>query len=142
MNEILGQYGESMKGEKTKYTYREDDDNDLIVYNVYDDPNGEIDASDIYITSMTFDKIKLADGTNTTFNPSNPDVRYERGGKSKTFNMNNQYDDGGEVYQDIKCIGIGCDWEWNTKDSDESDKYICHHCGFDNRTFYDADPIG
>lgn len=35
-----------------------------------------------------------------------------------------------------------CGWRWNTADSDESDKYVCHQCGFDNRTYYDADPIG
>jgi hypothetical protein len=32
--------------------------------------------------------------------------------------------------QDIKCEK--CGWEWNTEDSDESDKYICHKCGYDN----------
>lgn len=47
--------------------------------------------------------------------------------------------DGGEVGQEIKCRR--CGWEWNTNQSDEADKYICK-CGFDNRTFYDADPIG
>ena len=25
-----------------------------------------------------------------------------------------------------------CGWDWNTQDSDESDKYICHNCGFVN----------
>ena len=42
--------------------------------------------------------------------------------------------------QDIKCRR--CGWEWNTKDSEEFDKYVCHNCGFDNRTFYDKEPIG
>lgn len=42
--------------------------------------------------------------------------------------------------QQIKCRR--CGWEWNTKDSEEFDKYVCHNCGFDNRTFYDVDPIG
>lgn len=50
--------------------------------------------------------------------------------------MNN----GGEVGQNIKCRR--CGWNWNTKDSEEFDKYVCHNCGFDNRTFYDVDPIG
>jgi hypothetical protein len=38
--------------------------------------------------------------------------------------------------QDIKCEK--CGWEWNTEDSDESDKYICHNhnCGFDNSYKY------
>jgi len=33
----------------------------------------------------------------------------------------------GEV---IKCKK--CNWTWNTKDSEEYDKYVCHKCGFDN----------
>ncbi len=37
--------------------------------------------------------------------------------------------------QDITCIN--CGWHWNTSDSDESDKYVCHKCGFDNKAFYD-----
>jgi len=48
--------------------------------------------------------------------------------------------DGGSVGQEITCVN--CGWHWNTSDSDESDKYICHKCGFDNRTFYDSEPIG
>jgi len=51
-----------------------------------------------------------------------------------------KYVDGGEVGQDIKCRR--CGWEWNTSQSEEFDKYVCHNCGFDNRTFYDVDPIG
>jgi hypothetical protein len=70
-------------------------------------------------------QIKLADGSNTTFDANNPDIRYE---------------DGGDLGQEIICRG--CGWRWNTNQSDEFDKYICHRCGFDNRTFYDSDPIG
>jgi hypothetical protein len=71
------------------------------------------------------EQIKLADGSNTTFDPNNPDIRYAKGGFTN---------------QIIRCKG--CGWKWDTKDSDDSDKYVCHQCGFDNRTFYDADPIG
>ena len=70
-------------------------------------------------------QIKLADGTNKTFDMNNPDIRYS---------------DGGEVSQDIKCRR--CGWEWNTSQSEEFDKYVCHNCGFDNRMYYDVDPIG
>jgi hypothetical protein len=42
--------------------------------------------------------------------------------------------------KEITCIN--CGWHWNTSDSEDSDKYICHKCGFDNRTFYDSEPIG
>jgi hypothetical protein len=52
----------------------------------------------------------------------------------KKYNMDKN------IGQDIKCRK--CGWEWNTNDSDEFDKYICHKCGFDNRTFYDSEPIG
>ena len=41
---------------------------------------------------------------------------------------------GGELGQNIQCIN--CGWEWNTKDSEEYDKYVCHKCGFDNSLFY------
>ena len=26
-----------------------------------------------------------------------------------------------------------CGWKWNTKDSKESDKYVCHKCGYNNK---------
>jgi len=77
------------------------------------------------IVALYPNQIKLADGSNTTFDPNNPDIRYA---------------DGGFLSQIIVCKG--CGWSWDTSDSDESDKYVCHQCGFDNRTYYDADPIG
>jgi hypothetical protein len=36
--------------------------------------------------------------------------------------------------QEITCAN--CGWHWNTKDSKESDKYVCHKCGFDNSLKY------
>jgi hypothetical protein len=42
--------------------------------------------------------------------------------------------------QEIDCVN--CGWHWNTSDSDESDKYICHKCGFDNKLFYDPRLMG
>lgn len=63
---------------------------------------------------------------------------------AKDFNIEiptkDSYADGGSVGQEITCVN--CGWHWNTSDSDESDKYVCHKCGFDNRTFYDPEPIG
>ena len=70
-------------------------------------------------------QIKLADGTNTTFDGSNPDIRFAKGGK---------------MDKEITCIN--CKWQWNTKDSEAWDMYVCHKCGFNNRAFYDSDPIG
>jgi hypothetical protein len=64
----------------------------------------------------------------------------ERVLQNKYAENENSYADGGSVGQEITCVN--CGWHWNTSDSDESDKYICHKCGFDNRTFYDPEPIG
>ena len=41
------------------------------------------------------------------------------------------FKDGGKIGEEIKCKN--CNWEWNTKDSEEFDKYVCHECGFDNK---------
>jgi len=41
--------------------------------------------------------------------------------------------------KDIRCIN--CGWEWNKKDSELWDMYVCHKCGFDNTTFYTSIPI-
>ena len=69
--------------------------------------------------------------------------------KTKVEVLNDNYDtiipniklgDGGELGKEITCVN--CGWHWNTNQSDEFDKYVCHRCGFDNRTFYDSDPIG
>ena len=58
--------------------------------------------------------------------------------KQTTYNLYSnegvEFKDGGDVSQDIICAN--CTWEWNTSQSDPSDKYICHNCGFDNTLFY------
>jgi len=58
----------------------------------------------------------------------------------KVVKPNIKYEGGGNLGQEITCVN--CGWHWNTNQSDAFDKYICHRCGFDNRTFYDSDPIG
>lgn len=68
---------------------------------------------------------------NDLISVSNDKVRYEA--------INNKLVYGGQMDQEITCVN--CGWHWNTKDSDPSDKYVCHKCGFDNRTYYDSDPI-
>jgi hypothetical protein len=102
--------------------------NGAIMKNVMDIGEGgwneNLKPSNIYVVFEP-NQIKLADGTNKTFDMNNPDIRYA---------------DGGSIGQEITCVN--CGWHWNTKDSDESDKYVCHKCGFDNRTFYDPEPIG
>jgi hypothetical protein len=49
------------------------------------------------------------------------------------------YKNGGEMKKDIRCIN--CGWEWNKKDSEKWDMYVCHKCGFDNTSFYTSDSI-
>jgi hypothetical protein len=49
------------------------------------------------------------------------------------------YNNGGEMSKDIRCIN--CGWEWNKKDSELWDMYVCHKCGFDNTTFYTSIPV-
>ena len=49
------------------------------------------------------------------------------------------YENGGKMSKDIRCIN--CGWEWNRKDSELWDMYVCHKCGFDNTSFYTSDPI-
>jgi len=53
------------------------------------------------------------------------EVDYADGGKTET---------GGETDKEIICVN--CTWEWNMADSEDSDKYVCHKCGFDNTLFY------
>jgi hypothetical protein len=49
------------------------------------------------------------------------------------------YKNGGKMSKDIRCIN--CGWEWDRKDSELWDMYVCHKCGFDNTSFYTSDPI-
>jgi hypothetical protein len=49
------------------------------------------------------------------------------------------YKNGGEMNKDIRCIN--CGWEWNKKDSELFDMYVCHECDFDNTTFYTSIPV-
>lgn len=63
--------------------------------------------------------IKLADGTNTTFDSSNPDIRFESGGSTNEAT--------------IQCSN--CDWEWKVEEGGD-DLYICHKCGNDNEKNY------
>ena len=73
-------YWMDSKLEETKY------EDDIIIKNTYDyrASNVELDSdmsSDIFMVTQLFNKIKLADGSNTTFDGSNPDVRFEDGGR-------------------------------------------------------------
>lgn len=38
-----------------------------------------------------------------------------------------------EIPKKIKCI---CGWEWESKDSEKSDVFVCHKCNHDNSSKY------
>ena len=59
------------------------------------------------------------------------------GSHNKFINTMNQYEDGGmsKSGQDVVCVN--CGWAWNTSDSEDFDKYVCHKCGFDNSLYYE-----
>lgn len=60
-------------------------------------------------------QIKLADGTNTTFDGGNPDIRFAEGG-----------------FDDEVIICSNCLWSWKLSETTPEEKYICHKCGHDN----------
>jgi hypothetical protein len=58
-----------------------------------------------------------------------------------SWDIETEYKDGAEIVSEepsqlVTCIN--CSWEWETADSAEFDKYVCHQCGFDNSLFYDG----
>ena len=52
----------------------------------------------------------------------------------KLAKMEASFEKGGILGQEVDCQN--CGWHWNTKDSEDYDKYVCHKCGFDNTLFY------
>jgi hypothetical protein len=54
--------------------------------------------------------------------------------QKKLQEQNSYFKKGGNVGQEITCQN--CGWHWNTKDSADFDKYVCHKCEFDNSPFY------
>ena len=38
-----------------------------------------------------------------------------------------------ESMESEEVVCANCDWSWNTNDSEDFDKYICHKCGHDNK---------
>jgi hypothetical protein len=57
------------------------------------------------------------------------------GGKASRIDENElRMNMGGQVGQEITCQN--CGWHWNTNQSKEYDKYVCHNCGTDNSKYY------
>jgi hypothetical protein len=59
----------------------------LLIKNIYDDPSGKKKGriSNVYAVKYP-EQIKLADGSNTTFDGNNPDIRFDGGGVIKDDN--------------------------------------------------------
>jgi hypothetical protein len=65
------------------------------------------------------EQIKLGDGTNTTFDTYNDDIRFKNGGS-----IDNE-----------RIVCHRCDWSWKVVDGGD-DLYVCHKCGYDNAPYY------
>ena len=75
-----------LKSKQTK------NDSDGIIY--YSEEPLTFNKEELYFEYVTFNssQIKLADGSNTTFDAGNPDIRYEDGGQMKSSNINSVRD--------------------------------------------------
>jgi hypothetical protein len=69
------------------------------------------------VAAFYSNQIKLADVTNTTFDATNNDIRFEKGGKLKKEDL---------------MLCENCGWTWKVADSTPIDKYICYACGHNN----------
>lgn len=103
----------------------------------YDDDIYKIDTTNLknkwYLDpNYNFQKNKIHVITFEPIEKNSIELIYEGSGDS--------YKNGGQLGKEITCVN--CGWHWNTNDSDPSDKYVCHKCGYDNRTYYDSEPIG
>ncbi len=63
-----------------------------IYKNVYDSVDYETSVSNVFV-AFNPNQIKLADGTNTTFDANNPDIRFAGGGKVKKVKFDIEDDD-------------------------------------------------
>lgn len=80
---------------------------------------------------------KFIDLTGIQFSKEQEGIKiYDENELSSLWGKKEYFVDGGMPSQHITCIN--CGWEWETADSAESDKYVCHQCGFDNTLFYDG----
>ena len=81
--------------------------------NWFDDEMG--DTQNVYF-STNANQIKLADGTNTTFDSNNPDIRYEKGGYIRAIKK--IYKDGDEyVYGGKFGLNGTINWKYNPKNN-------------------------
>jgi hypothetical protein len=79
-NDVYDQTMLSTEFRNLNNSYEEDFEG-LIIYDIYDHPTGKKkgNKSNVYVVKYP-NQIKLADGTNTTFDSKNNDIRYNKGG--------------------------------------------------------------
>jgi hypothetical protein len=92
--------------------------NQIQIKQVLNKKNDGIVLSPIFIVFES-NQIKLADGTNTTFDGNNSDIRFKDGGSIDNERIDCQK----------------CDWSWKVADGGD-DLYVCHKCGYDNEPYY------
>jgi len=88
-------------------------------------------------------QIKLADGSNTTFDANNDDIRFSEGGLMENEppanfenvlwdELANRYEEGGSIKSN-KITCAKCKHSWHSHESEEHDTHVCHKCGHDNK---------
>lgn len=92
---------------------------DGVIYNHWD-------YDGLIFSCFESNQIKLADGTNTTFDGNNPYIRFEDGGSV--------------IINPTKIECHSCHWKWEVKDGGD-DLFICHKCNYDNSKFYNFEGL-
>jgi len=72
---------DAINREVNEIGYKPQYEDDIVIKKTKDSISYPQIYSDIFITRKIFGAIKLADGTNATFDTDNPDIRYKEGGK-------------------------------------------------------------
>ena len=108
----LDAQGEIFSNFLTKHPEFRSSTEDFIFKNTYDNLYHSTDIlADIFVTNNP-NQIKLADGSNTTFDVGNPDVRYEDGGRIKPIKKSilNNFQSGSSLdFYDNKIFVVGDD---------------------------------
>jgi hypothetical protein len=101
--------------------------------NIIDTPTDRNTTSTTYVAFKS-NQIKLADGTNTTFDKKNPDIRFEQGGEikiDKILSSSSRFKPSEIIVFDPPLIGtngnklISYEWkyDWESRTSREGDEY-------------------
>jgi hypothetical protein len=91
--------------------------------------NGVSKITEVYVDTKDNLRIAFTFHDNDLVGAFSDNARYE-----PVYKDGGYLEKGGELGQEVVCQN--CGWHWNTIDSEEYDKYVCHKCGFDNTLFY------